>query len=175
MSLPKACWSLYWLLALASYLAYIHSVINILILFLARKRISPKMLNYSLNHTSSVSLGPQLVELCHVCHVGPASLACTRLEIQERTETKNTHKLAQRNVMGVLGTGSCRLWRDRLIVLQSRYSYFRTLCVCMCVLVPFFFTNPCQIYSCIFNLKDLKFVIRIPRHSTRGPVSESRD
>lgn len=67
------------------------------------------MLNYSLNHTSSVSLGPQLVELCHVCHVGPASLACTRLEIQERTETKNTHKLAQRNVMGVLGTGSCRL------------------------------------------------------------------
>ena len=142
----------------------------------ARKWVSifPKLSNYSLNHTSSVSLGPQSVELRHVRHVGPGSLACTRLEIQECTETKNTHKLAQRNVMGVLGTGSCRLWRDRLIVLQSRYSYFRTLCVCMCV-SAFFFTNPCQIYSCIFNLKDLKFVIRIPRHSTRGPVSELRD
>lgn len=131
------------------------------------------MTNYSLNHTSSVSLGPQLVELRRVRHIGPGSLACTRLEIQECTETKTHTQTGTEECDGCVGdrklsplTGPPHCSPITLQLFQD------AVCVCASA---FFFTNPCQIYACIFNLKDLKFVIRIPRHSTRGPVSELRD
>ncbi len=93
-----------------------------------------------------------------IWHFGPHT--------QECSETK-THTNWHRGMWWVcLGTGSCRLWQDRLIVLQSRYSYFRTVCVsvcqceCMCVSEgeSLFFWQTYWFYMSEVYFADLKFV-----------------